>query len=1030
MKKLLRNNKGFSLAEILVSTGIVAIGGVVLFKTGAITHLTTKKAETTSNISLLVDDLIKGSTNLLAKSEDKQGNKVRGICPLVSTTANSPGVGAIFIDFKNSSKVFKDSNWDNFLTSWNESQHKECDIKGAWGKCYKINHDKLASSFSKSQIEEQDINATVAIYPVNMNPNTNGGNEVFKKLSINEAGRFDAKDIGFEINATVYFNNEHGNRVKKVMSDFFWAPNVGLCDYTLPNDRKVKLSLNGAGASDPSGLTIYNRSGFTGNLKEPIDINWKKTQAQAGLITNNGNFITTDSSQNIFGSCNETRYRCPQVNSKSRVYGPINLFTNIQYNEYNKINNGNYSKSMRINPRIQLKKAEGGDLVNYEAQSYNFDNKEKEIGTPSVINSSHTLAFTINDKNRDNATGICKKVCTESTNYNTNDASWEDRYTPFLKVNFVSGKNGDTFSYSSGQELGCTACYMKNCSQFGIGTFGPMAKMPTHPLDSSLPECSLKEDRTLVNSPAVLFGTKKVGTPWGASSSKCISAKLNKATNQLEYSAEDCDQKLPVLCYNFGGYRLAKDISADKEALSYVTYNEAPRRCFSMGREVARVSELDQYLGKSFSAPKNADGNYDFINLSQQGIFLAPQFKQDIVDLGSWFTTNGISNNKKFWVAMVRDGKDNIMARAPIAPNYTPQDKYALYFSVGGALESKTYPQNLGIAQSAGAKGFILSHHVKFKGLFPSALEKPFGARRIPFLCRRKRIDGNFFISKNKSTDQDKGDSICKLEGGLFIPPTTPVGWVSAMNALNSFSPRYGFPNPDQTTVDSIPFAWVGMKANGSPLNYDKNWFYASTDLKQVGLTTKYTPTGADNGYTVINGDGEYINPRAELTGNPIDPDDIELAPNSSFQITTYSHLSQSKNLNTTTSDVEKDLPEWKGIIDSALSGVDIDIKDAYGSKKKLVLSGKKPGPGNYVNVTLGSTSRKFGFKYNSKSAKSPEGSHLCLTGGDGKVSRISYYSTCSGHIIKKDQMIGSKSGRALLNIIGLSAFDLIDLPQ
>ncbi len=1027
MKNFFKNENGFSLAEMLVASGIVAIGGVVLFKTGAITHLNSKKVERSSNVSLLIDDLVKGTSSLLAKSENTQGKKVMGICPLVSTSANSPGVGSINISLNNASKVFADAKWDRYLTSWTETSSDECDLSGGWGKCYKVNYDKTASSFSEKEIENQNIIASVVVSPVNMNPHTNGGDVLFKKISKSDTTLFDAKDLGFEINATLYFSDATGKRQQKVLKDFFWSPNVGLCDYELSNGTEVKLSLNGAGATDPDGNTIYNRSGFSGNLKEPIDINWKKTQAQAGVVTNNGNFISTDTSQNIFGSCNEVKYRCPQINSRSREYSEIKLYTNVRYNKFNKINEGKGSQSSYFAPRIELRKGESGNLLGSSSQTYTFDGDEQNVGAGSRVSKAHTVSFTIKDRNSQNATNICRSICTEKNNYNTNDLSWEDRFTPYLKAVFSNNKNAESYAYSAGQELGCTACYMKNCSQYGIGTFGAMSKMPTHPLDSSLPECSLKEDATLVNTPAALLSKKTINTPWSNSTPTCMSATLNQSTNELEYKPEDCTKQLPVLCYNFGGYVLAKDIEGTNEALSSVSYHQAPRRCFEMGREVARVSELDQFLGKAFKAPQNSDGNYEFINVANQGIFLAPQFKQDVVDLSSWFMRNSHNTSLRFWVAAVRDGKGNIIARPPFAPAYKGSDKYALNYNYSGSLNSEVYPNSLGLDQDSGPKAFMLSHHVKFKGLFPAASEKPRGNTRFAFLCRKKGVNGAFFVSKKKSARVSDGDSSCSSEAGLFIPPITPVGWVAAMAAVNPLSTNYGYPNPKQLSVDSIPLVWVGMKSGGVAANYFKNWYFSSSNLLSVGNTSQYTPSSADNNFTIVDNKGDYINPRAQLIGNSV-PGNIKILPNRRFEVVSSTHSNESPNLNDSALLKDESMDHWIGFLNAKVSGAKFTKDSGAGSGSKMVVTGIKPGPGNYLKLT-NSTVSKFGFGYSNRSAKSPEGYHLCYSPGDGRVSLKSYYDNCNGLIIKKDQLIGTKSGRAIFNMLNLGSSIKIDLP-
>src|SRR5690606_13792099 len=105
--------------------------------------------------------------------------------------------------------------------------------------------------------------------------------------------------------------------------------------------------------------------------------------------------------------------------------------------------------------------------------------------------------------------------------------------------------------------------------------------------------------------------------PPDAVSGKCISARLNSVSGRLEYRREDCNQEKPILCYAFGKFRLARNVTRGGEQLANVKFKDALNRCAAMVREVTSVSQLNTYLGRAISAPIS-NGNYEFINLATQ----------------------------------------------------------------------------------------------------------------------------------------------------------------------------------------------------------------------------------------------------------------------------------------------------------------------------------------------------------------------------------------------------------------------------
>ena len=1025
-KKIL-NNKGMSLPEILIAVGIVAVGGMAILKTGEFFQKGQNISKVSANVSLLADDLLKNTQKILSSTENEKGEKVSGLCPMVSTDANSPGVGSIYIKLNKGEKVFNDKNWKYYLTSWIKQKHKDCKIKKGWGRCLAVDSEKFAVNLSEGKLENLNLKAQVEVVPVNMNPYKNNTKGLFSPLSISSSTSFDAKDVGFEITATVFFNDGDARRTK-VLQDFLWAPSVGLCQYRLKSKQTVKLSLSGAGASDPKGLTVYNRSGFSGNKKDPVEVNWRKTQAQAGIVTSNGSFITTDKTKNIYGSCNETRYFCPQESSDKRVYGPIDMLANLKYNSANVLGN---SSSIKTNLSFKLAKGTGLNLFNNANIRFNLDGRNLTDGKNVTLSRTHTLSLRVKDSSvSSGATNICRKVCQDDQNYNTKGATYEERYTPYLGFNFSAFKQN--FVYNTGQNMGCTACYMKNCDQFGLGTFGSMTQMPPQPLDSNLPECSLKESNMSVRSPFSYFGKRKTDTPWNSGSPKCLSAKFDTVKNELIFKPEQCDKKLPVLCYNFGEYFLARDVFDGKEKLSFREYFDAPRRCFETGREVSNAAQLHEFMGVSkLPVPINNDGNYDFVNLANQGSFLAPQFERDNLQLKGWFDRTGISPNRYFWVAMVRDGKNNIIARPPFGVNLKSSDKLALYFNGKGGLTYKQYTFPLNISKDSSNSAFLLTHHLKFKGLYPAKKKKPMKEREFSFLCRKKGINGQFFISKKRSDEFKDGLEACEKEQGLFLPPTTPIGWVDAMAKVNNFSSIHSFPNPSQDSAGKVPFVWVAMSANGNEKYYPFNWTLPSEfDYDDIGNTSDYSPRTEDGDIRIVNGKGYFINPRAVLESKKLEDDDIdevEAKKGASFNFYSNKDGDENIELNKTAGDLKKSLNSWVSKFNSDASGASMTLKKIKDDEYKVYLEGKAVGPGKKIEINYSGNPKVYGFN-KGQSAKSPDPDQLCKL-PSGNVQLIGKKKTCDGHIIKASEVLDSKAGNIGFMILGYPEGLEIDLP-
>lgn len=881
MKWKTKNQRGMSMAEVMVALGVIGVGAYIAINASKFVSTHEKAANKSTSMTLVNQELLKGAMRMV--SHTSNGSKsVEGLCRLVSSDAVAPGVGSIFIDLSKPTAMLSAPRWSDLLPNWEATTSSECNQKvGPWGRCFSIKN-VTTMNMTEDQVKKLGVVGDVTITPVNMNSSL--GMDLFQEVPISRRSELtDVKNIGFIVEASVHYNKEGAEgREKKHLKDFVWAPSVGTCEYTLSTGLEVKLSLAGTGASDPEGRTVYNRSGFGGNKKQPLEVSFNKSQAQEGLLSENGQFITTNSQKNIYGSCNEIVYRCPQEASGTREYGPINYQARLKYNTNNQLTS---STSLAANFKFRFKKggSSGGTVSGSPSVKYQFDGKElTESKMPLTVNGSHELLISVTDQNSSNASGVCRNICTTNTNYNKNGTDYVDRFSPFLEYVF-NGFPNKGYVDSSTEEVGCTACFMKSCDQFGLGTFGKMDQMPNQPLDSIVPECSLKESTASVHAMNAHFASSKSGSGWSDSSKRCIAAKLNSSQDGFVYFAEDCSANLPVMCYNYGTFLLARDVGPTSEQLAKSTFGAANERCVMMGKEVTPAQELRDYMGVQNLPFPLSGSNFEYLNLAQQGFFIAPQMPQDYMDFNKWREERKIGSDTKFWVAMKKDGND-FAVTPPEVSKQAEKSRYAVFFDGAGKLVYRDYNFSLGFADlGPGPYGAVLGNHLKFKGLKAVKNDDPMGnGEELKFLCRKKNYPYELFISRQESKEQNKGDMACGMENGVFAAPSSSVGWVKAMTLVTPIDRKHAFHNPELLSADDVDLVWVALKGNTTDVATFS--FYDSSFMKTIGDTSNYTPESIDGSVRVIDGNGKFLDPKAKIVGNPYGMA-IKMDPNVKFRV-------------------------------------------------------------------------------------------------------------------------------------------------
>jgi hypothetical protein len=110
-----------------------------------------------------------------------------------------------------------------------------------------------------------------------------------------------------------------------------------------------------------------------------------------------------------------------------------------------------------------------------------------------------------------------------------------------------------------------------------------------------------------------------------------------------------------------------------------------------------------------------------------------------------------------------------------------------------------------------GAMAGLLYHHERFKGVKFYHSLKPYGEKKLRALCRKQNYPHQVFVSDSKTDSFLEADSLCKNEGGLFLPPLTTAGWEVAYQKVNADDPKHAFP----VATDFDP-AWVNVIQKGN----------------------------------------------------------------------------------------------------------------------------------------------------------------------------------------------------------------------
>jgi len=870
---------GFTLVEVAVALGLLATSFLGTLTALKYNQKNKNQAQNIENSSNLQPVLSQGLENFILNVKDANKNNTQALCKLFVTSADddvdSPLVEIkIVLEESLLKSVFPDKFWDDAFPAWTRvSCSKE--NQGVLTRCFKLNYSLLSEAVRK-KMESLNPEVVASITPLGVDPldplaANSDQSKMFYPLPISKDPKkptqVDAKKVIFKLNSELTYSpsgTESSIRKKDDTAKLLWAGDVGFCNTA----SGKKLSPTATGEGDPLGRTFYNSPSFDPGINPPLTVIPYKKQIQTG-IADNGR-IRTDLERNIEASCNEVKFRCKNDSETDRVFKPsFYVDFGLQYDSRNSIK---AIPSTRIAPDFTIRQdaglatsangsktdvleTKGADtdfaLDDFTKSYFEFNDHFYNKYFTTTKPPADAAEMALDDKKTHqlrvrvvNANNACQEICSDD---NLKSLPYKARlaYTLWDVTNKES-PNGYHREYLSTNSIGCTACYMKNCSRFGLRTFGPMKEQPAEPLDASLPECAIKNTADLaqpipVNATTAAIDATTVYTP----QKSCVAASPDPTSGSLSFSFRDCSEKLPVLCFNYGRFFVAKNVSNSTVSPDRVAFADAYERCYKTGGEKAPVDRLREMYKQQGENPefetnlKNlpvAGGDSDsvyFVNNANQGIFLAPQTTEQIKNAAQNIKVD-FPSETYVWVGYRTDENFKLWAAPPISGGRNAaENEFSLFFDPNGRARLATHKEKPDVTPPVTSQigGYVLTHHIRHRGLVPVKMVQDRSS--FEFLCRKSTAPYELFKTTGKaSKNQNDGISKCKQENGVFVPPTTPLGWVKALTLVAE--PHSNYPHPEPSSV--IPALWVGLQTdntlvvdiNGTPSSYLKDGTYLS----------------------------------------------------------------------------------------------------------------------------------------------------------------------------------------------------------
>lgn len=821
-KYVLKNNRGFSLVEALVATGLVATSVLAIGYMATQINKVSDKARVKQEIPGALSDALNRSRMMLLNTQDAAtGLRTRGICTMLVPQRVAAGIVPVDLVLANATKpgneMYSAKSWENlFKPDWSLSSFKKDSLGGI---SFKLKATANNPYIPKTGVDLKSVVVSVNISLKVIDPSTSS--TLFAPLpSLTKT--IDAKKAVYDIQAVLDYKSIDAGGKSVANSDggadIVSVIDVGSCDLrNAATGQLFTLSPAGTGIGDPTGRSIYNNTEFKAPGQKPMELYLLTREVTRGKFV--ANKLSADRAHDKVAACTESVFKCSK-NKGKREYRPfINVDADINYFSQNMFG---YQESIQVIPELSIYDEKTktdlikkhGAVVEYgNSLAVNFRQGSDSLYYPldaagnltltspmSFVGGVNSLTSTVS-----NVQNMCSNICQPSY---ADDAKIKLTIsTPNFGV--TAGKYYEQSSTSS-QGLHCTMCWMKGCTRTGIKTFGTVSNMPDEPLDAQVPECAAEDTAEVADlEPYRNESIPGVG---------CVSAKI--VGGKLEYKARSCSDSLPVMCFAFGEYTFARDLAS--KAIVSSNFANAQTVCRNMGRESILVSDLNATFlnmgvpDASLKQIPQSGGRYQFLNLAKVGTFVAPQgsaeAKRAIQSVEAKFPPT--ESQKEFWVALRKDS-DGVWADIPQASkSNSVAEQHLVYYAQSGAithsrLTTTPYDYVQYPSVSPGDRAYVVFNNPKFRGVTATTKSQSIP---LPYLCLRPS-DMTYFVSSTGGHNFSLGGDACAADGGIFMAPNTPRSWTQA---LLEVSP-HGSHLPFEASYDSPKAVWIAFEGTMVP---------------------------------------------------------------------------------------------------------------------------------------------------------------------------------------------------------------------
>lgn len=766
---------------VLVMTGYIVISAIQ-------THNTLeKKARNSESFQSELDPLLSRALSIV---KDIGPNSNQGICKFLQPDRRISGVADVFFVLPTESSQLLNNEWDKaFNNSGWVSEPSVCSPT-LYRRCFKIDSSNPNNPVN---LVQEKLNLEVQLIPSSMR--SSNGNP-FTPLGIAANSQYNARDSGFVISVKFLKPDESSSEQNVVAHNFrlLWAGEV-TCQQAGANNQTITLSVSGMGSGLSSQFLLSSSLGAPDLSNRFMNVNYvhrvrSSSELRDGLIQ----AIRSEEASYAF-QCGEERYRCPN-SGVTRSWNPSMMGRlDVRYNPRNSLVE---STSIHTFNQLCFGKSESTTTCPIPQEIRNNAGISQNLSQPLFFNDSREGVRVIIEDSR----SACHSICSDrpGVKYNRltaepNNSSSPELFRAFFRSIYTANTSIAQWDPDP-KPVGCSCCYKKQCTAYGLNPTGTCQDQPSEPLDSKIPECQVDDEVTI---PIAFEPTATINQ------NRCLVVELVPESHDLVYKTEDCSTPLPAACYFQGAVKISKQLNGNNSSASF---DQSAKSCAELGRIRLPAAPFRDYLRQQANAateynpaslPPEVGGFYEYIDNAHVGLFFNPHSVDQKRSLVRSMESSGV---QKAWVPLKTDQKGLIFPVPPESPGeFSP---YINYNYRGNQTFKRDGPHSF----QSGNNAMVLAHHRRWLGAIRVSANQP--SANLPPLCLNQ--SGQLFLSQFKADTLDQADTVCRTNNGVFLPPMKSYQFTKSLTLVSPTSHDLPWP-----VTQNIPAAWIAYESPIQP---------------------------------------------------------------------------------------------------------------------------------------------------------------------------------------------------------------------